>query len=126
MVIYVILRECFECWHKVKYHHCCLVGARLLTKFGEKGKQKYLRDGIEQSLKSHGNLALILSFIALIGGFFITSLIGYVFGIISIILSLLRFKTEKKKCLIAIIISTIAMLLPIVLALALAFSLSEF
>lgn len=77
-------------------------------------------------MKSYGNFALILSFIALFGGIFISSLIGFFFGIISIVLSLLRMKTEKKKYLVAIIISTIAILIPIVLVLALASSLNEF
>lgn len=77
-------------------------------------------------MKRYGNLALILSFTALIGGIFITSLIGFIFGIISIVLSVLHMKTEKKKCMVAIIISTIAILIPIFMAFALAFSLDGF
>lgn len=74
----------------------------------------------------YGNTALVLSFIALIGGLFFSSLIGIVFGIISIVMSLLKMKTEKKKYWVAIIISTIAILIPIILVLTLATSLNEF
>lgn len=76
-------------------------------------------------MKANRNIALILSFIALIGGMFISSLIGVVFGIISIALSLQQMKAERKKSLIAIIISTIAMLIPIILAVTLATILDE-
>ncbi len=72
------------------------------------------------------NIALILSFLALIGGLFISSLIGIVCGIISIVLSALHMKKEKKKGLVAITVSTIAILLPFIAALALAFSLDGF
>jgi hypothetical protein len=74
-------------------------------------------------MKRYVNLALILSFIGLITGIFISSLVGYVCGIISIVLSVLHMKTDKKKCMIAITISTISLLLPLVMALALAISL---
>lgn len=77
-------------------------------------------------MKRYVNVALILSVAALIGVIFISSLFGIVCGIISIVLSLLHMKAEKKKCMVAIIISTIAILLPIVLALALAISLDGF
>lgn len=76
-------------------------------------------------MKANRNIALILSFIALTGGMFISSLIGVVFGIISIALSLQQMKAERKKSLIAIIISTIAMLIPIILAVTLATILDE-
>lgn len=76
-------------------------------------------------MKANRNIALILSFIALIGGMFISSLIGVVFGIISIALSLQQMKAERKNSLIAIIISTIAMLIPIILAVTLATILDE-
>ncbi|ETT48136.1 hypothetical protein MKZ07_25545 [Paenibacillus sp. FSL P4-0338] len=71
----------------------------------------------------NGDLSLLLSFIALIAAMFISSLIGLIFGIISIVMSLILMKTEKKKHLIAITISTSAILIPIVLALTLATSL---
>jgi hypothetical protein len=77
----------------------------------------------EKIMKRYVNLALILSFIGLITGIFISSLAGYVCGIISIVLSVLHMKTDKKKCMIAITISTISLLLPLVMALALAISL---
>ncbi|ETT72463.1 MULTISPECIES: hypothetical protein [Paenibacillus] len=76
-------------------------------------------------MKAKRNIALILSFIALTGGMFISSLIGVVFGIISIALSLQQMKADRKKSLIAIIISTIAMLIPIILAVTLATILDE-
>ncbi|OMG01427.1 hypothetical protein BK146_05845 [Paenibacillus sp. FSL R7-0333] len=76
-------------------------------------------------MKANRNIALILSFIALTGGMFISSLIGVVFGIISIALSLQQMKADRKKSLIAIIISTIAMLIPIILAVTLATILDE-
>lgn len=77
-------------------------------------------------MKRYGNLALILSFAALIGGIYISSLIGFICGVISIVLSVLHMKTDKKKCLAALTISIIAILIPIVMALALAFSLDGF
>lgn len=76
-------------------------------------------------MKANRNIALILSFIALTGGMFISSLIGVVFGIISIALSLQQMKADRKKSLIAITISTIAMLIPIILAVTLATILDE-
>lgn len=76
-------------------------------------------------MKANRNIALILSFIALTGGMFISSLIGVVFGIINIALSLQQMKADRKKSLIAIIISTIAMLIPIILAVTLATILDE-
>lgn len=77
-------------------------------------------------MKRYVNFALILSFTALIGGIFISTLVGYVCGIISIVLSVLNMKTEKKKCMVAITVSIIAILLPFVMALALVISLDGF
>ncbi|MDR6551786.1 hypothetical protein J2736_002975 [Paenibacillus qinlingensis] len=77
-------------------------------------------------MKRYVNTALIFSVAAFIGVMYISQLLGIICGIISIVLSLLHMKTEKKRSIVAIIISTITILVPIVLILALVNSLEGF
>lgn len=70
--------------------------------------------------------ALFLSVTALIGGFFLPTLVIYLLGITSIILSILCLKIYRKLSITSIVISIVAIMIPIVLAILLAFSLDQF
>jgi heme O synthase-like polyprenyltransferase len=78
------------------------------------------------TMKRRANIALLLSLIALPGGLFISNWIAYIFGAVGIILSATAMKTAKRTCIIAIVISGLAILLPFFAALALVIALKDF